>query len=157
MKSWAFLHSKIFGTVEWTTKMLLILLALTTVVQVFSRIIHVSIMWTVELSRFIYPWMGFLGIVVAAERDEIPRFTVFADKLKGRTRKFFFGIIDSVILLFLGTLLIASWPVLLISNAQRMSLLPMPWSYVYASLTVTLCLMIVLYIEKIVKLFSRKE
>lgn len=160
MKIILIVYNRIFDLVEEITKLMLVCLAVVVIIQVISRFLHMSIMWTVELSRFLFPWLGFLGLVVAARKNAIPKFTLFSDRLSGIKRHYYYIFINIMTLIFLTALLFASGPILRIAHDQRMPLIPLQWSYVYVSMTTCLVLLIFIYMQRVVEtviLLCRKE
>ena len=71
--------------------------------QVFSRfVIHLSIRWADELSRFAFVWLIYIGGAVTIRDGRNVCFDLFLDSLKGKNWKFMFTLVTAVSLLFLA-------------------------------------------------------
>ena len=71
--------------------------------QVFSRfVIHLSIRWADELSRFAFVWLIYIGGAVTIRDGRNVCFDLFLDSLKGKKWKILFTLVTLVSLLFLG-------------------------------------------------------
>ncbi len=70
--------------------------------QVFSRfVIHLSIRWADELSRFAFVWLIYIGGAVTIRDGRNVCFDLFLDSLKGKKWKILFTLVTLVSLLFL--------------------------------------------------------
>lgn len=147
------LMDRLFMVAEVLAKMLLVALTLTVIIQVISRFLGVSIMWTVELSRFLFPWLGLLGVAVASRNMEMPRFTMLPDKLNPRIRSYYDLFINAIVSFFLIAFLSQSGGILRIAHVQRMPLIPLPWSSVYVSVTVGIGLLLIITLQRCAQSF----
>lgn len=70
--------------------------------QVFSRfVIHLSIRWADELSRFAFVWLIYIGGAVTIRDGRNVCFDLLLDSLKGRAWKVMFTLVTAVSILFL--------------------------------------------------------
>ena len=88
-----------------TNTVVVILFAIVVLVvsaQVFSRfVIHLSIRWADELSRFAFVWLIYIGGAVTIRDGRNVCFDLFLDSLKGKKWKVMFTLVTAVSLLFL--------------------------------------------------------
>jgi TRAP-type C4-dicarboxylate transport system permease small subunit len=140
---------------EVFARILVILLTAAVVLQVISRLTHMPLPWSVEASRVLFAWLGFTGLVVAVSTGAVPDFPVFRDKLPGRWPDGLRLATTVLVLIFLISLFFSTFRIVQIAHAQRMSVLPLQWSYVYASLPVSLFFLTVIYVLRLIGLVGR--
>ena len=70
--------------------------------QVFSRyVVHVSIRWADELSRFAFVWLIYIGGAVTIRDGRNVCFDLFLEAQKGKKWKIMFTVVTAISLLFL--------------------------------------------------------
>ena len=149
------LVNRLCADVDSITQALVLVLTVVVLVQVVSRFLHVPIKWTVEVSRLLFTWLGFLGLVAAIFTDSVPRFTVLIDRVGGRIYVVLKFATDVLVLVFLAALFFSTFRVVRIAHAQDMALLPFKWSYAYVSLPVTLLLLICVYLLRLGRQYAQ--
>ena len=149
-----------YALIELVGKVLVVLLTAVVCLQVISRFFRVSVTWTVELSRFLFAWLGFFGLIVAIVKGRVPRFTVFVDKLHGKNYYLFLLVTNLIVLVFLIALFISTFEVVKTAHLQNMAILPFKWSVVYISLPFCLLMMIIIFLGRMkvyLREFTKKE
>ena len=115
---------------------ILIFTAMVVILQVVCRfILRVSVPWTEEMSRLLFIFLCFWGVVVAVRENELIVIDTFRAKLRGRARK----VLDSLISLFMAAffavilagavkMAVSVWP----TRFSTMEWLSNGWLYVAA-------------------------
>ena len=128
--------------------------------QVISRyVLGHSLSWSEELARYIFIWQIWLGSSYCVQKNRHIRIDIFTHKLpKGAKSVFetFVAIISIAFLIFLTFKGIKI--VQMVSRmGQTSAALKLPMSYVYACIPVSCILMMIRYIEHIIKMFRSEE
>ncbi|MDR2180206.1 MAG: TRAP transporter small permease [Synergistaceae bacterium] len=118
-----------------------------------------SLSWSEELARFIFMWLSWVGASYAVKERSHFRVEMFANLLKGRSRKGFellilvvwFGF--SLVMAWLGTDLV----IFLMETGQISAAMEIPMSWVYASVPVGCALMAVRLIAEVVKILRPEQ
>jgi TRAP-type transport system small permease protein len=139
---------------EWFTRLLVVLLTAATLVQILSRVANHPVSWSVEVSRILFTWLGFTGIVIALTADTVPTFPVLTERLAPKHLHILRILTTALVLLFLTTMFFATFRVLRLGHAQAMAILPLQWSFVYASFPVSLAILIILYALRLTRLVA---
>jgi TRAP-type C4-dicarboxylate transport system permease small subunit len=145
---------RILDIVEGLGRVLVVLLTGAVVVQVVSRVLHVPLAWSVEASRVLFAWLGFLGIVITIRRGEVPSFHVLCNKLPARAQHLLGVFTTVLILVFLASMFFATFRIVKIAHTQSMGILPFQWSYVYISLPISLFMLFVTFTLRLLRLLS---
>lgn len=155
------LIGKVYSAIEKIAMLLVIILTIVVSAQIISRFLNISYKWTVELSRFLFAWLGFMGMIIALKRGRISKFTGLVDKLTGKKKTIFTLFVNILVTVFLIALFFSSFEVVQMTHSQKMSTLPLQWSYVYLSFPFSLFFIIILFLTKIIeqikKLYQEKE
>ena len=128
--------------------------------QVISRyVLGHSLSWSEELARYIFIWQIWLGSSYCVQKNRHIRIDIFTHKLpKGAKNVFetFVAIVSIAFLIFLTFKGIKI--VQMVSRmGQTSAALKLPMSYVYACIPVSCILMMIRYIEHIIKMFRSEE
>ncbi len=128
--------------------------------QVISRyVLGHSLSWSEELARYIFIWQIWLGSSYCVQKNRHIRIDIFTHKLpKGAKNVFetFVAIVSIAFLIFLTFKGIKI--VQMVSRmGQTSAALKLPMSYVYACIPVSCILMMIRYIEHIIKMFKSEE
>mgnify|MGYP004473478123 CR=1 FL=1 len=128
--------------------------------QVISRyVLGHSLSWSEELARYIFIWQIWLGSSYCVQKNRHIRIDIFTHKLpKGAKNVFetFVAIVSIAFLIFLTFKGIKI--VQMVSRmCQTSAALKLPMSYIYACIPVSCILMMIRYIEHIIKMFRSEE
>jgi TRAP-type C4-dicarboxylate transport system permease small subunit len=137
--------------VVWTMALMTILVFCQVVMRyIFSN----SLSWSEELAKFIFIWLSWVGASYAVKERSHFRVEMFADLLKGQSRKTFELLI---LVIWFGFSLIMAWlgtqfVIFHIETGQVSAALEVPMSWVYAAVPVGCGLMAARLIVEIVKI-----
>ena len=92
-------------------------------VQIVTRHLGISVIWTEEVANYSFIWSVFMGAAVMVNKREHFSFDFLALKLEGKSRVILFTVIDSVILLF--SIALVYYGIQAVQNF---------WNYTWASL-----------------------
>jgi TRAP-type C4-dicarboxylate transport system permease small subunit len=69
-------------------------------IQVFSRYLSISVIWSEEVANFSFIWSVFMGASVMYRHNEHFRFTSFLNSLPGKKKTYLNMIINLILLMF---------------------------------------------------------
>jgi TRAP-type C4-dicarboxylate transport system permease small subunit len=148
----------IFRAVDFTAKVLLIALTVVVSGQIFVRFVfNAPWRWANELSRLLFTWLGFYGLIIAVKDNAIPSFDAFVHRFSGSAQEVLAIILDSIMILFLVIVSVGSISALRTAHTQTMSILPLRWSYVYASFPVSMLILAGVLIHDMLRLVKKRR
>jgi TRAP-type C4-dicarboxylate transport system permease small subunit len=119
----------------WASATMIVIIFLTTLLQVFCRyVLGRSLSWTEETSLIFFPWVVFLGAsMVLKERGHVAIMFVVA-LFPVRLRHIMRVFIDAMIAFFAGYLLVFGWKLSVFVGAhQATTFWNVPYFYLYLS------------------------
>lgn len=142
--------------VVWTMAFMTAIVFLQVIMRyVFSN----SLSWSEELARFIFMWLSWIGASYAVKERSHFRVEMFANFLKGSSRKGFellvlvIWFVFALIMAWLGTQLM----LFLMETGQISAAMEIPMEWVYASVPAGCGLMAVRLIVEIVKILKGSD
>lgn len=111
----------------------------------------VPLVWSEELSKLVFIYAGYLGIVACIKDDSHVSIDVFVKKLPAKARKWVYTFNQLLVLCALITVFIIS--ITILQNQSHLTIVSLQISYVYmyAALPILTLLMIYRLIERVVK------
>lgn len=73
---------------------------ITIIVQIITRYLGISVIWTEEVANYSFIWAIFMGAAVMVNRKEHFNFDFLSRKLEGGNRAKLFVLIDAIVLAF---------------------------------------------------------
>ncbi|WHH59229.1 TRAP transporter small permease [Petroclostridium sp. X23] len=92
-------------------------------IQVFSRYLGISVIWTEEVANFSFIWSVFMGASIMMHHKEHFRFTLLSEKLEGKSKVYQDIVVNVILLIF--NLAILFYGILTVQNF---------WNYQWVSL-----------------------
>ena len=123
-------------------------------VQVFTRyVLNYSFTWAEELARYVFIWQIWLGASYGVKKNRNIRIDVFTHKLSPKVGKVYEIIISLISMVFCAFLLYKGIQVvqMILKLKQLSGAMRLPMQYVYASVPVCCTLMLIHFVEHIVK------
>src|SRR5689334_18730112 len=119
---------------DWIAFVIFWSLAFIVFVQFFTRyVLNDSLAWTEEIARYALIWVVFVGAVMVTRRNSHIAVELVANLLPPNLlRASLLAFIDIVKLLFMGLLAYFSLTIIERMHYQRMTVIDVPMSYVYA-------------------------
>ena len=126
----------------WVCIALLAAIFVVMVLQVTCRYLLGSpLVWSEELSRYLYIWVCYLGAPVALRRGNHIAITLFVDRLHPRVARGISVCMHLVALFFLLALAIEGAILTALSHRLIAITVPIPWSFIYAAVPISAALM----------------
>jgi len=128
---------------DWLAFVLFWALAIIVFVQFFTRyVLNDSLAWTEEIARYALIWVVFVGAVMVTRRNTHIAVELVANLLPPNwIRTVLLASIDIIKLLFMGLLAYFSLTIIERMHYQRMTVIDVPMSYVYAGVLLGCVLM----------------
>lgn len=128
---------------DWVAFLLFWALALIVFLQFFTRyILNDSLAWTEEIARYGLIWITFLGAAIVTRRKLHIGVEVLLHFLPARPARVLLACIDLITTAFVGLLAYFSTIILERMHIQRMTIIDLPMSVVYAGVAVGCFLML---------------
>ncbi|WP_085522472.1 TRAP transporter small permease [Tuberibacillus sp. Marseille-P3662] len=131
------------------------------VIQVMTRLLGISAVWTTEVAKYSFIWSVFMGAAVMLNRREHFKFDMLLNKLKGKARNVLYMINDLILLLFSFAIFYygidavqSFW------NYNWVSLPQMKMGYVWISVPImggTMVIYTIAHLIRTIKHFNREE
>lgn len=135
------LRKKVDKVLGWALIVIMSLMVVNVLWQVFSRYITGSpSSYTDELSRYLMIWVGILGAAYVSGRNMHVAIDVIPMRVKPRTQKILYSIVNTFIILFaLFALVVGGFRLVYISHTlgQHSPALNMPLAFVYTVLPIS--------------------
>ncbi|WP_101842204.1 TRAP transporter small permease [Halobacillus sp. Marseille-P3879] len=139
----------------------LVIFFITIVIQVLTRFVGVSAIWTEEVATYSFIWSVFMGAAVMVNKRDHFQFDLLLNKLKGKKKKSLYLFNDVILLLFSAALLILG--IIVVDsfwNFRWESLPEMKMGYVWLSIPTMAGTMVIYTIAHMlnnIKTFNREE
>jgi TRAP-type C4-dicarboxylate transport system permease small subunit len=135
---------------DWLAFAVFWALALIVFLQFFTRyVLNDSLSWTEEIARYGLIWVTYIGAVMVTRRNNHIAVMLLPNLLPAWGGRLLLAIVDLVTLGFLG--LLAYFSVLIVGrmHIQRMSVVDLPMSYVYAGVVLGCILMLARQLQRV--------
>ncbi|ELK44703.1 TRAP transporter small permease [Halobacillus sp. ACCC02827] len=133
----------------------------TIVIQVVTRFMGISAIWTEELATYSFIWSVFMGAGVMVNRREHFQFDFLLRKAKGKYKNVLYLINDLIILLFSTAIVYFGWQAAVsFWDYEWVSIEAMKMGYVWISVPVmgaTMAVYTLGHVIKNIKEFSKEE
>jgi TRAP-type C4-dicarboxylate transport system permease small subunit len=129
---------------DWLAFVVFWALAAIVFLQFFTRyVLNDSVTWTEEIARYGLIWVTYIGAVMVTRRNSHIAVALLPNLLPARAGRLLLALVDLAVLGFLA--LLAYFSVLIIARmqVQRMTIVELPMSWVYAAVVLGCCLMLV--------------
>jgi TRAP-type C4-dicarboxylate transport system permease small subunit len=129
---------------DWLAFVVFWALAAIVFLQFFTRyVLNDSVSWTEEIARYGLIWVTFIGAVMVTRRNSHIAVVLLPNLLPAWAGRLLLALVDLAVLGFLA--LLAYFSVLIIGRMQmqRMTVVELPMSWVYAAVALGCCLMLV--------------
>jgi|KBSSwiStaDraftv2_1062776.scaffolds.fasta_scaffold26871_4 TRAP-type C4-dicarboxylate transport system permease small subunit len=129
---------------DWLAFAIFWALAAIVFLQFFTRyVLNDSVAWTEEIARYGLIWVTFIGAVMVTRRNSHIAVALLPNLLPAWAGRALLALVDLAVLAFFA--LLAYFSILIIGRmqVQRMTVVDLPMSWVYAAVVVGCCLMLV--------------
>src|SRR5665648_123536 len=146
----------IYHSIEKITAVFLAVVSVLLLISVIGRQIGKSLVFTEELSLFLYVWIVFLGAALVMRDNGHSAITFIPDSLPKKIRTFHQSILYLSIILFSGVLFYQGIKLVALVYYRTGTTIDISVSYTYAAVPVGALFIIIFCIENLNKLVSRK-
>ena len=132
----------------------LLIVPLLTVQVVARYVFNHSISWSEELARYVFIWQIWLGSSYCVKENRHIRIDIFTNHLSEKVRQIYEIVITVISIVFCVFLIYKGGQVvMMIANLHQTSpALKLPMQIIYACVPISCVLMVIRYIEHIIKL-----
>jgi TRAP-type C4-dicarboxylate transport system permease small subunit len=128
---------------DWLAFVIFWALALIVFLQFFTRyVLNDSLSWTEEIARYGLIWITYIGAVMVTRRNNHIAVMLLPNLLPAWGGRVLLAVVDLVTLGFVGLLAYFSTQIVGRMHVQRMSVVDLPMSYVYAGVVLGCILML---------------
>jgi TRAP-type C4-dicarboxylate transport system permease small subunit len=135
---------------DWLAFAVFWALAAIVFLQFFTRyVLNDSVSWTEEIARYGLIWITFVGAIMVTRRNSHIAVVLLPNLLPAWAGRVLLALVDLAVLGFLG--LLAYFSVLIVGRMQlqRMTVVDLPMSWVYAAVVLGCCLMLVRQLQRV--------
>lgn len=154
-------HTNIFDkTLEYATFLSFFALVIVVAIQVVTRFLPITFIWTVVLSRFLFIYSVSFGAPLAIKRNEFVNVDFLINWLPEKARLAYETIMYLIIMFFTLLIGIEGISYIQIGAMQQSRALPIPMSVPYASISISAFLMFIysgVYIFDLIKNRNERE
>lgn len=106
--------------------------------QIASRYIGVSLMWTEEVAQYAFIWAAFMGGSAMVHRNQHFVFSSFRDRVSGKGKIYYDIVVIAVMLIFVGVMAVIGWyPVMRFWHHRWISIPSFTMGYVWLCIPIT--------------------
>ena len=146
----------IFKLLCWISIPMILALCIVTFLQVFTRYaLNNPLYWSEELSRYLFIWLTFMGIGIAAHRRSEMSVSFFVNLIPAKLALLVEILATSLVIAFLAVAIHEGVTLAIESHDLPSIALEMPWSYIYMSVPAGFSLLILQYISRLIRLFIK--
>ena len=149
--------SNILYTIScWLIKIILVLMVLTTALQIICRVFFSALSWSEELTRYLLVWSTFLGAGCVFKTHGHISVLVFQNLLSPQIKKGIKVLVNLLCLLLFGIAAFYGFKYMSMQGNQLSSSLRIPMKYIYFSIPLGFSMMIVYAFDNILRVFFAK-
>ncbi|WP_199614019.1 TRAP transporter small permease [Paenibacillus alkalitolerans] len=132
-------------------------LILVVVIQILSRFLPFSFIWTEELARFLFIYGIVLGAPLAIKRKEFVNVDMLINKLPPRNKRFYDIILNVAVILLMFIIGMKGMEFAGLGVGQQSSTMPIPMAVPYASICISAFLMVLYSLHNLMEQLSAKR
>lgn len=131
------------GILDRVTLLLLTILLVVVGAQIFARyVLNHSLFWSEELARYLFIYLVFLGAAIVLRREGHIQVSFFVEKFPPLLRRGVAMLADSLLLAFVGIVLIQSVRLAIMVWTVPTAALLIPWTFVYLGILLGMAAMV---------------
>lgn len=131
------------GILDRVTLLLLTILLLVVGAQIFARyVLNHSLYWSEELARYLFIYLVFLGAAIVLRREGHIQVSFFVEKFPPLLRRGVAMLADTLLLAFVGIVLIQSVRLAMMVWTVPTAALLIPWTFVYLGILLGMAAMV---------------
>lgn len=126
-------------------------------VQILSRFLPFSFVWTEELTRYLFLFSIAFGAPLALLRNEYINVDILLARMPDNFRRYYEVVIYLTIVLLSSVMVIEGYNFTLLGHNQNSATMPFQLSWVHASLLIMSAFLVFYAINKIIDLLKNKQ
>lgn len=130
---------------------------ITVTIQIMSRYLPYTAIWTEELTRYFFLYAICFGAPLALLRNEFINVDLILTKMSNSFRRYYEIVIYVAILLLSAVMIIEGYRFTLIGHSQTSATMPFQMSFIHASILIMSVFLVVYSIVKIVQLIRNEQ
>ncbi|MEK6717510.1 MAG: TRAP transporter small permease [candidate division NC10 bacterium] len=131
------------GILDRVTLLLLTILLVVVGAQIFARyVLNHSLFWSEELARYLFIYLVFLGAAIVLRREGHIQVSFFVEKFPPLLRRGVAMLADTLLLAFVGIVLIQSVRLAIMVWTVPTAALLIPWTFVYLGILLGMAAMV---------------
>ncbi len=133
------------------------MVTITAVAVFFRYVLNAALPWAEEADRYLFIWLSLVGASITMRRKAHIAVDVLVRYFKPRLRNGVALLSQVCVLVFLGVVFWASWPVIEVTGQTRTTATDIPMSWVYLSVPVGCALIAVETLRLMVETWKRRR
>ena len=131
------------GILDRVTLLLVTILLVVVGAQIFARyVLNHSLYWSEELARYLFIYLVFLGAAIVLRREGHIQVSFFVEKFPPLLRRGVAMLADTLLLAFVGIVLIQSVRLAMMVWTVPTAALLIPWTFVYLGIVLGMAAMV---------------
>lgn len=126
-------------------------------IQVFTRMIHMSQTWIDEISKFMFVWVTYLGGAITVRKGANITFDLVLEGVHGKTYKILFTFVNIVCVIFLAAMAVLGTQAAWANRVQLSTMTRVNMGLMNAAIPIGCVLMIIAQIEYYFSTLKNKE
>ena len=126
-------------------------------IQVFTRMIHMSQTWIDEISKFLFVWVTYLGGAITVRKGANITFDLVLEGVHGKTYKILFTFVNIVCVIFLAAMAVLGTQAAWANRVQLSTMTRVNMGLMNAAIPIGCVLMIIAQIEYYFSTLKNKE
>lgn len=126
-------------------------------IQVFTRMIHMSQTWIDEISKFMFVWVTYLGGAITVRKGANITFDLVLEGVHGKTYKILFTFVNIVCVIFLAAMAVLGTQAAWANRVQLSTMTRVNMGLMNAAIPIGCVLMIIAQIEYYFRTLKNKE
>ena len=136
---------------------ILLVIMLIILAQTLGRVVHLSIPWSEEASRYLFVVMILLGINIGISKNLMVRIDMIDNLLPLELKKAFNSARELIALIVAGILAQSCWPLIRIGRFQKSPALQLPMNIIYSVVALGFILAVCSVLFRLYRLFTERE
>ena len=127
--------------------LLFAVLVVLVLIQVFTRMLHMSQTWIDEISKFVFVWVTYLGGAITVRKGANITFDLILEGVHGKTYKVLFTFVNIVCIIFLAAMAVLGTQAAWANRVQLSTMTRVNMGLMNAAIPIGCVLMIIAQIE----------
>ncbi len=136
---------------------LFVVLVTLVLIQVFTRMLHMSQTWIDEISKFVFVWVTYLGGAITVRKGANVTFDLVLEGVQGKTYKILFTFVNIVCIVFMAAMAVLGSQAAWANRVQLSTMTRVNMGLMNMAIPVGFVLMIIAQIEYYFSTMKKKK